>query len=62
MADKDKKVKAEKNPERFYVAKDKEVTTKRGQLKPGTEVYPIDFPEGKKRIEQLIKLGALDAK
>lgn len=51
-----------KKPEKvdqFFVAEGVEVTTKRGQLKPGKQVKQKDFPRGQKTIDELVKSGAL---
>lgn len=54
----DEKKKVEKKA-MYFIADGVEVTTKRGQLKPGTQVFAKDFPRGQKTIDELLKSKAL---
>lgn len=53
----EKKKEAKKS--RYFIADGVYVSTKRGQLKTGTQVFEKDFPSGKKTIDELLKMKAL---
>ena len=52
---KDKPAKAK----RFFVAEKKEISCRRGILKPGTQVFPKDFPGGEATIREHISHGGI---